>query len=482
MILKEFNKTPSARVRDINRMLSEQFGFTLSRTVPRKQQLERLNENAKQALVTLRSGGKKFQLDPEYVKFLCIRDLSQTMMEGGMYAESPAYMEMCEYVNETVRNLMDSGYTAEEACSETLNRYRRDERYAYDDDFVKPVVLKAAQDYMSECGSGGMDQRLAELEEDQFTSTLSAGLVRRIAEQCGIKLEGIHSLDEVEHKLEQYAQAAGKSRDAIVEFLEGLDDAQLTRGIQMFDAKVAESNKFMAARQDAIDAGKKEFEVDGEKYPVKGDADLSESESAERPYICTHFKKGRYECHAGSSYQAAKKAAEHWGLKSTAGIDTHLADVTHVATESMFDDILDDMITEDVDVEQAEVVMAVRALASDIQDQVERLGRMMNEDLPAIADQVRTEMGMDQAQSFLDTTSQLINTHLEATRAAKEGMDRAVGMLSGEEIGGLGDTDELGGLDADLDDLGLGDAGDDVADNMDALAGPEDEPLGRAAV
>jgi hypothetical protein len=424
MILKEFNKTPSARVRDINRMLKEQFGFTLSRTVPRKQQLERLNENAKQALVTLRSGGKKFQLDPEYVKFLCIRDLSQTMMEGGMYAESPAYMEMCEYVNETIRSLMDSGYTAEEACSETMNRYRRDERYAYDDDFVKPVVLKAAKDYMGEY-SGGMDQRLAELEEDQFTSTLSAGLVRRIAEQCGIKLEGIHSLDEVEHKLEQYAQAAGKSRDAIVEFLEGLDDAQLTRGIQMFDAKVAESNKFMAARQDAIDAGKKEFEVDGEKYPVKGDADLSESED----YIS-----------------------------------------------------FDDMITEDVDVEQAEVVMAVRALASDIQDQVERLGRMMNEDLPAIADQVRTEMGMDQAQSFLDTTSQLINTHLEATRAAKEGMDRAVGMLSGEEIGGLGDTDELGGLDADLDDLGLGDAGDDVADNVDALAGQEDEPLGRAAV
>ena len=48
-----------------------------------------------------------------------------------------------------------------------------------------------------------------------------------------------------------------------------------------------------------------------------------------RPYICVHAKKGKYECTATSSYGAAKKAAEHWKLKSTAGIDAHLADVKH---------------------------------------------------------------------------------------------------------------------------------------------------------
>jgi len=44
-----------------------------------------------------------------------------------------------------------------------------------------------------------------------------------------------------------------------------------------------------------------------------------------KPYICVHVKKGKHECYADSSYGAAKKAAEHWGLKSTAGIDAHLA-------------------------------------------------------------------------------------------------------------------------------------------------------------
>ena len=55
----------------------------------------------------------------------------------------------------------------------------------------------------------------------------------------------------------------------------------------------------------------------------------------EAKYICVHAKKGKYECEAESSYGAAKKAAEHWGLKSTAGIDAHLADKPKTATEGI---------------------------------------------------------------------------------------------------------------------------------------------------
>ena len=57
----------------------------------------------------------------------------------------------------------------------------------------------------------------------------------------------------------------------------------------------------------------------------------SMNEGEEKPYICVHAKKGKHECRAESSYGAAKKAAAHWGMKSTAGIDAYLADVKHVA-------------------------------------------------------------------------------------------------------------------------------------------------------
>ena len=48
-------------------------------------------------------------------------------------------------------------------------------------------------------------------------------------------------------------------------------------------------------------------------------------EAEKKPYICVHATKGKHECHAMSSYGAAKIAAEKWGLKSTSGIDCHLA-------------------------------------------------------------------------------------------------------------------------------------------------------------
>jgi hypothetical protein len=57
--------------------------------------------------------------------------------------------------------------------------------------------------------------------------------------------------------------------------------------------------------------------------------ELDES-SEGRPYVAVHVKKGTTDVTATSSYGAAQAAAKKWRLKSTAGIDVHLADVTHV--------------------------------------------------------------------------------------------------------------------------------------------------------
>ena len=427
MFLKEFNQDAKKRIKKLNHLLESEFGVSVTSGIVSKAKLEKLAEHAENTLVTLRNSNKKFQLEPDYAKFLGIRDVVQTMLQEGSYVESRAYESMCNEVCETVERLMDSGYTDEEACAECMNRFRQDSRYAYEDDVIKPVVLKAAKDYMESCSEscGAMET---------IDSDMGERLLSELAKECGVELS-LEGLDTIEEKLGMFAQVSGKSRDAVVGFLNGLEEDALTGGIQMFGKKIAEKNKFTGERIAAIRKGEKKFTVDGEEYEVTGD-----TEDEKKPD----------------------------------------------AKESMFADVIDEMLNEEVDVEQAEVVMAVRALADDIQDQIERLGRMMHEDVPAIADQMRAEMGASQAQGFSDATNQLLSSYIESAKSTKAGVDTQVASLSGEEaVGGLGDTAELGaepelGVEpaADLD---MGDDEEPIA-NIDSAAGPEEEPLGRASI
>lgn len=437
MLLNQLNPTPSTKLGKISKVLGEEFGVSFKKAFLPKRKLLELKDTANLAVVKLRNSNKKFQLEPEYAKFLGIRDAIDTMLAEGMYAESPAYMEMKGMINDSVRQLMDSGYTMDEACTECMNRYRMDNRFAYDDDTAKTIVIKAAKDYMDECGAGSV---MASAES--VNSDLNERLLAELSREIGIELSDTSSYDAIEEKLSQFAEVTGKSRDAVVGFLNGLEEDALTAGIQMFGKKIGENNKYtMKIAQGALD-NKKEIDIDGEMEPVT----MSKS-----------------------------TAARILGKK---------ADVKE-AFDSMFDDILNDLITEEVNVEEAEVVMAVRALADDIQDQVERIGRMQNEDLPAIADQVRSEMGADKAISFSDSLNGFLTQHLEATKSIKSGFDQVVGDLSGEGFvadGGLGDTGDLGGdMDAEL---GIDEPAmdGDLEDNIPAAAGPEEEPLGRAEI
>ena len=287
------------------------------------------------------------------------------------------------------------------------------------------MVMSAIKRFEESCGL--THESTESLEAPQ--TDLSPALLRELSKEMGVDLSTMEDYKAIEEKLDGFANISGKSRDAVVGFLNGLEEDAVAGGIQMFGKKIAEKNKFTGARQDAIARGEEEFEVDGETYNVTGDTENEKEQTK----------------------------------------------------ESMFDQIIDEIINEEVNVEEAEVVMAVRALADDIQDQVERVGRMMNEDIPAIADTMRNEMGADVAQSFADATSQLLAAHLEACKGVKTGMDAQINSLAGGEVmpGGFGDTAELGAEEPGLDDLGMDEP---VADNVPAMAGPEEEPLGRAEV
>ena len=429
MNITDFNPTGKTKLGKMNKLLSEQFGIKLN-GAPERKKLERVMETANKALIQIRGSQKKFHLDPEYIKFLGLRDAAETMIAEGNYVKSPAYETMANSLRTTVQELMDAGYSKDDACAETMNRARMNGAWAFAEDVMSPIIASAATQYVAEYEVAN-DPALVEYDA---ASNMSDALIAEMARELNMRVEDTETLGAIAEKISMFAEVSGKTPEAIVEFLNGLNEGDMANGIQMFGRKVASENKFAYAAKQAKASGKKEFELDGEKFPVK------------------------------EAQEAAMKG-----------------DV------SMFNDIIDSILNEEVDVEQAEVVMAVRSLADDVQSQIERISDMMNKDVPAIADQMRAEQGATAAQQFSDTISGNLGTYLEAARACKSSIDSQVMSLSGEapaDVGGLGDTG-LSGMDAPAD---TGDAGGDldldapVDTNEPAAAGPEDEPLGRAEV
>ena len=425
MKLNTFNQTAAQRVGELNRYLKENFGISVKGFHP-KAKLEKVREQAQNKIINIKNTNKKFQLDPEYAKFLGVRDVIDVMLGEGMYAESPAYESMCNEVRQTVQELMDGGYTDEEACSECMNRFRKDSRYAYDDQVIMPLVLKAAKDYMESCMSedSAMDEALEEFVSPE--TDLTEYLLSELAKECGVELNSMESYNAIEEKINTFAAVTGKSRDAVVGFLNGLDEEALVNGIQMFGKKIAEKNLL-----DSIQY----------MHKLKSDGKSVEEIAAELDMKPEEVKDA---------------------MKKTESVD-----------ESMFDDIIGSMLSEEVEVEQAEVVMALRSLADDIQGHIERIGRMMNEDVPAIADQMSAEFGAEQAAQMKASMEASLSALLDANKAGKEGIDATVGSLTG--VGSVADVgmDQGGLAEPELE---------EPVDNVPAAAGPEEEPLGRAPV
>lgn len=153
--------------------------------------------------------------------------------------------------------------------------------------------------------------------------------------------------------------------------------------------------------------------------------------------------------------------------------------------ESFLDNLVSEMVAEETiteeisgtSVEEAEVVMAARALSNDIQDHIERIGRMANEDIPSIADSMAHEFGAQKAADFKNQMEGLLSSLLDANKSSKEGVDALIGTMTGEESAApMPAEDPLAG---DMMEPAMDEPVDDFA-GADAEAGPEEEPLGRA--
>jgi uncharacterized protein (UPF0335 family) len=140
----------------------------------------------------------------------------------------------------------------------------------------------------------------------------------------------------------------------------------------------------------------------------------------------------------------------------------------------------------ETEVSQAEVMMAAKGFAQELQEMIEKIGRLQNEDLPPVTDQMRETYGMESSSAFQTQIYGALQGVMDALYTAKGQVDDAVSNMASTgqvdaqtdmdlPVDGMDDTDVDAGMDADLDNL----AGDlDAEDEFGAEDG--EEPLGRA--
>lgn len=146
----------------------------------------------------------------------------------------------------------------------------------------------------------------------------------------------------------------------------------------------------------------------------------------------------------------------------------------------------------ETEVSQAEVMMAAKGFAQELQEMIEKIGRLQNEDLPPVTDQMRETYGTESASGFQTQIYGALQSVMDSLYSAKTQVDDAVSnMAETGQFNAATDMDK----DLDIDSEMMAEPGDamdadidNIAADLDAEAemddefGAEDgeEPLGRA--
>ena len=132
---------------------------------------------------------------------------------------------------------------------------------------------------------------------------------------------------------------------------------------------------------------------------------------------------------------------------------------------------------------KSQAILAAKDMVDSIQDMLEEVSKMQNEQMPALLDTIRDQIGMEQADAFKAAVEPLLGNMVQQLGSARSTADDAARALAGEQVAqpmamGTPGTPPMPGT--NLPPTGMGDGSDMDADSFaatDAAAGPNE--LGR---
>lgn len=152
----------------------------------------------------------------------------------------------------------------------------------------------------------------------------------------------------------------------------------------------------------------------------------------------------------------------------------------------------------ETEVSQAEVMMAAKGFAQELQEMIEKIGRLQNEDLPPVTDRMRETYGGQPASSFQTQIYSAFQTVMDSLYTAKNQVDDAVANMASTgsfdaEVdmdkdlsidGGMPTDGEMPDAGAELDDApeldNIASEFDDVEQADDFGGAESEDPLGRS--
>jgi hypothetical protein len=81
----------------------------------------------------------------------------------------------------------------------------------------------------------------------------------------------------------------------------------------------------------------------------------------------------------------------------------------------------------------SEARLAAQDIVDSIQDMVEKIGKMQNEQVPALIATIRDQIGMEQSEAFKTSVKPILDTLYQAVSSSKEQAESAVLQLAGEQ-------------------------------------------------
>jgi hypothetical protein len=83
---------------------------------------------------------------------------------------------------------------------------------------------------------------------------------------------------------------------------------------------------------------------------------------------------------------------------------------------------------------KSQAILAAKDMVDSIQDMLEDVSKMQNEQMPALLDTIRDQIGMQQADQFKNSVGTLLASMVDQLSAARESADQAARALAGEQV------------------------------------------------